>query len=210
MVSHDGTAHLDRRSYWNERYSEDPGRFGDEPNQFVVSVLSGLPPGAALDVGCGRGRNAVWLASLGYRVTAVDISDVGIAYGRALAAKRGVEVTWVRTDFDEWDPPSAGFDLVLLSYLHFPPDLRIRTHARAAGALVAGGRLVLVAHHTENLEHGVGGPDDPDVLYNEQILAADFAGLDVERNERVYREVEVDGATVTAIDALFVAGRTGD
>lgn len=195
----------DRRSYWNERYRRDPSRFGDEPNRFVREVVEGLPRGTVLDVACGRGRNAVWLAKRGHEVTGIDLSDVAIDQARQLANAEGVHVEFEVADFLTWDVPDVGFDLVLLSYLHLPEPGRLAAHRRAAAAVAVGGHLLIVAHHRENLEHGIGGPDDPAVLYDEPMLAGDFVGLTVARNERVIRRVE----TEDAIDVVFLGRREG-
>jgi SAM-dependent methyltransferase len=200
VTGHTSTS-ADRRNYWNARYRKDPRRFGDEPNVFVAEILGGAAPGRVLDVASGRGRNAVWLASRGHEVTAIDISDVGIETGRAIAESRGVRVEWVHEDFLSWDVPERAFDIVLLSYLQLPPEDRKEAHGRAVAALADEGRLVLVAHHKANIEEGFGGPDDPAVLYDEDILASDFASLSAERNERVLRPVD---GSIDAIDIVFV------
>lgn len=203
----DSSAAVDWRSYWNDRYRSDPTRHGDDPNVFVVGIVEAMPPGRALDAACGRGRNAVWLAGRGHAVTAVDLSDVAVAQGRALAAEREVTVDFVQADFLAWEPPAAGFDLVLLSYLQLPPPVRRAAHRRAAAAAAPGGAVVVVAHHRDNVRLGVGGPDYPEVLYDEGTLAADFADLTIERNERVLRPVRRDDMAGTAIDVVLVARR---
>ena len=196
-------------SYWNERYLREPSRYGFEPNVFVVEAIGSFSPGRVLDAACGQGRNAVWLAARGHDVTAVDLSTVAIDRGRAFAAERGVDVAFHQADFLEWEPVGDPFDTVLLSYLQLPPGERRRAHHRAMAALADGGRLVVVAHHGDNLTHGFGGPEYPEVLYDEGMLAEDFADLTVERNERVIRTVvRAEGDTADAIDVVFV-GRRG-
>ncbi|HEX9644624.1 MAG TPA: class I SAM-dependent methyltransferase [Acidimicrobiia bacterium] len=198
----------DRRAFWNERYATEGYVFGVDANRFVVEELSDVPAGRALDLGCGQGRNAVWLAAQGHRVTAVDLSEVAVEQGRLLAAEAGVEVEFVVADVLVWDSPAAAFDLVVLSYIQLDEARRSVVHAKASEALAPGGLLFVVAHHAENLEHGVGGPQLPDLLYDEAQLAGDFAGLEVQRNERVLRPVERDGAAGVAIDILFVATKS--
>ena len=205
-VPPDASATVDWREYWNARYVEEPDRYGDDPNVFVREVVEGLPPGSALDVACGRGRNAVWLAARGHTVTAVDVSDVGLDHGRRLADERGVTVDWVHADVLEWRPDGT-FDLVLLSYLQLPPATRPSAHSMAMGAVTGGGRLVLVAHHKHNAEHGIGGPDYPEVLYDEATVAGDFDELAVVRNEMVVRVVERGGTERAAYDLVFVGER---
>ncbi len=192
----------ERRAYWNERYAGDPQVFGLEPNRFVAENLAGLMPARVLDLGAGQGRNALWLASQGHRVTAVDLSDVAIARLADLAADHGLAVDAVAADLLDWDPEAAGFDLVLLSYLQLVPDQREAVHRSAVTALAPGGRLFLVAHHRDNLTEGVGGPQIPEVLYDEDQLRADFATLHLDRLARVTRPVEVDGETRNALDVV--------
>ena len=198
-----------RRSLWNERYSSEPSRYGDEVNQFVLEVAGPLAAGRALDVACGQGRNAVWLAWRGHRVTGIDLSDVAIAHAGELASERGVDVDFSVADFLKWDPPPDGFDLVLLSYLQLPPGDRVMAHRRAVAALAPGGWLLLIAHHRDNIEHGLGGPQNFSVLYDEEMLAVDFARLQVERNERVRRRVDRGDLKGEAIDVLFVGRLRG-
>jgi SAM-dependent methyltransferase len=196
---------MDWRSYWNERYGRVVPAFGNEPNQCVASIVPALPVGRALDMACGRGRNAVWLAETGHQVTAVDLSDVAVAKGRELAARRGVDVDYRVANVLDWDPPQGAFDLVLLSYLQLPPPERVIAHSKAEAALAPGGRVLIVAHHSDNLVHGVGGPQMPEVLYDEELLAGDFGDLTVERNERVIRHVDSEDMVGDAIDVVFLA-----
>jgi SAM-dependent methyltransferase len=198
----------ERRAYWDERFGEDRTVFGGEPNRFVAEHLAGLPPGIVLDLGAGQGRNAVWLAAQGHRVTAVDLSPVAGNQTREAAVAAGVDVDVVTADLTAWQPPPARFDLVLLSYLQLIAEQRIVVHAAAVDALAPGGTLFLVAHHADNLEHGVGGPQIADVLYTEADLATDFASLEIVTLERVLRPATTaDGAPGEAIDVLLVARR---
>lgn len=194
----------EKRQYWDERY-RDSCLWGVEPNRFLVAGVSDLPPGDALDLGCGQGRNAVWLALQGHAVTAVDQSEVALGQARDLAAASGVELRTVGADAATWDPPAAAFDLVVLTYVQTPPHERRMIHARAARALRPGGRLFLVAHHLRNLTDGVGGPPLPDVLFTEADLAADFASLRILRNEQVLRHVEREDVSGDAVDVLLIA-----
>lgn len=198
----------DRRTYWNERYIASGSVWGVEPNQFVAQHLAGLPVGDALDLGSGQGRNAIWLASLGHRVTAVDLSDVATAHGMELAATAGVEVDFVAADLGAWEPAREAWDLVLLSYLQLAEDLRRFVHRKAVAALRPGGRLMLIAHHLDNLEHGIGGPQSAAVLATEADLADDFAELEIDRLEQAKRVVEKDDVSGTAIDVLVLAHKS--
>lgn len=192
---------------WDARYAERQLVWGAEPNRFVVEELTDQPPGAALDLGAGEGRNALWLAGRGWRVTAVDFSAVAIDRGRALAATRDVIVHWVVADVREYRPPVGAFDAVLVAYLHVRPSERASVLERAAAALAPGGRILVIGHDESNLRDGVGGPQDPTVLYTPDAITAELPGLTVRRAERARRPVEVDGALRYALDTVVCAVR---
>jgi SAM-dependent methyltransferase len=198
---------MTQRDMWNERYRERGALWGTAPNEFVVDRLSAVAPCRALDLGAGQGRNAIWLAQQGHRVTAVDVSDVAMAQGRQIAAQAGVEVDFVAADLETWEPSPEEFDLVLLAYLQAPEQARRALHAKAARALAPDGLVLVVAHHVDNLEHGFGGPPMKEVLFDEEGLADDFADLEVIENSRVIRHVAKDGEVGDAIDIVFMARR---
>jgi SAM-dependent methyltransferase len=200
--------HLD----WDARYASADLVWGAEPNRFVVEELGAMPPrGRALDLACGEGRNAIWLAEQGWDVTAVDFSRVAIERARQLASKRGVAVEWVREDLLSYAPEPRAFGLALIAYLQVPgPDLR-RVLDGAASALAPDGELVMIGHARRNLEGGWGGPRDPEVLWTPEALdeALRARGLHVVRCEHVRRPVDsgtpADGRE--AIDVLVRAQR---
>jgi SAM-dependent methyltransferase len=168
--------------------------------------VAGLRPGAALDLACGAGRNAVWLAERGWRVTAVDFSEVALRMARSLAAERRVAVDWIEADVALWLPPARAYDLVCVFYLQLPAAERRIALARAAEAVRAGGTLLVVGHDLLNLTEGWGGPTQADVLFTPDDVVADIGGgLAIERAERVRRPVADPAATREAIDALVRA-----
>jgi SAM-dependent methyltransferase len=190
---------------WDARYAEVDQVWSSGPNQFVEAELRDLPPGNAVDLACGEGRNAIWLAEQGWRVTAIDFSSVGVDRGRSRAD--GLPIAWVVGDVLTVDLPQS--DLAVLAYLQLPADQRRSAVRRAFVALSPGGSLFVVAHDSSNLTEGTGGPQDPSVLYTADDLIDDLAGeqFDVVRAERVARRVPVDdghgGDTgATAWDAL--------
>ena len=195
------------REHWDERYGTEQLIWKADPNRFLVEEMDALRPGRALDVACGEGRNAVWLASKGWRVTGVDFSRAGLAKARRLAADRGVEVAWVEADVVEWQPPAASFDAVVVMYLHLPAEHRCQVLAHAAAALAPGGVLLVVGHDTSNLLEGAGGPQDPAVLFGPEEITEDLSGLQIGRAERVTRTVVTDAGEATVIDALVRAVR---
>lgn len=199
----------DRQRLWDERYAASHQVWSANPNAEVEAIVGGWKPdragqdrrgGRALDLGAGEGRHAVWLASLGWRVTAVDFSAVGLGKGEAEASRRGQRVDWVVADVRSWQPPEGQlFDLVLVAYLHLPEDVL----SRASRWLAPGGALVIVGHALRNLTEGVGGPSDASLLHTVEDLRAASAGLEVERCEEVVRPTEGGDA----IDAVLVARR---
>ena len=196
-----------RSEDWDRRYAEDEFLWTVEPNRFVVDELGDLPPANALDLACGEGRNAVWLAQRGWRVTAVDFSPVALSKARRLAAARGVTVDWVLADLLEYQPSVEAFQLALVAYLQIPPEERAAVLSMACSALAPDGRILVVGHDSTNLRDGVGGPQDPNLLYSPDDIAAELPGLLVHQAERVRRPVEVDGRLSAAIDTLVLASR---
>jgi SAM-dependent methyltransferase len=185
---------MDARA-WDERYAGTELVWSSTPNQFVAAEVTGLPPGRALDLAAGEGRNSLWLAEQGWEVTAVDFSLVGLDKGRQLQAAhpngRDLKVDWVHADVLEYEAGPAGFDLTLLAYLQLPEAQR-RTAVRTGfSALSAGGTLLVIAHDSSNLAEGTGGPQDPTVLYTAEEVLGDLDGerFDVVRAERVARTV---------------------
>lgn len=187
---------------WDARYAG--GRqWSDAPNALAASLLADVPPGRALDVAAGEGRMALWLASLGWQVTALDFSAAGLDRGRARAAERGLVVDWQVADVTSAELGDQDRDLVLVLYLHLPrPDL-VAVLQRCADAVAPGGRLLVLGHDRDNLVRGVGGPPDASVLYDVELLRAAAGGLAVDRAEHVERPV---GEQV-AVDTLLVAHR---
>ena len=194
-----------KREDWNRRYAGADSLWSRKPNRFLVSEVEGLEPGRALDLACGEGQNAVWLASLGWEVTAVDYADVAVAKGIERAARTGVAVDFQVRDLLDYLPEPRAFDLVLILYLHMSSQGRRLVLERAADAVTSGGTLVLIGHDLINLTEGVGGPSDPDLLFTPDDVAAELPGLEVQKAERLLRDVH--GHDRPAVDALVRARR---
>jgi len=197
------------QSAWDQRYAQSEFLWTVDPNRFLLEEAVGLPAGRALDLACGEGRNAVWLAQRGWEVTGVDFSVVGIEKARMLAAERAVHAEWTIADLLEYRPEQHAFDLVLVLYLQLPAQQRRQILAAAADAVAPAGTLLIVAHDSENLDHGHGGPRDPAVLYTAQDVVADLdrTGLRIERADRVRRPVQTSDGQRVALDALVRATR---
>ena len=202
------TASDPSRERWNRRWAgEERVHASTAPTRFVVAEVADLPPGAALDLACGAGRNAVWLAEQGWRVTAVDFSGVALRMARSLEAERRVAVEWVEADVLAWTPPPRAYDLVCVLYLQLPAGERRTALARAATAVRPGGTLVVLGHDLLNLTDGWGGPTQADVLFTPDDVVAEIGDLRIEKAERVRRAVDDPGASREAIDALVRATR---
>ncbi|ADP80518.1 SAM-dependent methyltransferase [Pseudofrankia inefficax] len=211
-----------RASDWDARYAGTELVWGLPPNRFVAAELAQLPAGRALDLACGEGRNAIWLASRGWHATGLDFSAAAIERAARLAGEAGVadrtrfRVADVIAEAEpetggRSDLPAAGcFDAVIVAYLQIPALARRIALRRAAAWLAPGGTLLVVAHDVENLTDGIGGPGEREVLYTPEDTAADLAdvpGLVIERAGRVPRPVRTAAGEVNAVDTLLRAHR---
>ena len=193
---------------WDERYRGTEMVWSLGPNGFVESICRDLTPGRSIDLAAGEGRNAIWLAELGWESTAVDFSAVAIDKARRLAEQRGVEITGVVADLDTYVPTVDGYDLVVVAYLQVVDERLTPILQRAAAAVAPGGKFVLVNHDAENLEHGYGGPPNLAVLSTpSQVVAALGDGFEIERAEVAERHVSTDDGDRVALDTVVVAVR---
>jgi SAM-dependent methyltransferase len=175
---------------WDERFSEPGWAYGTEPNDFLVSVADRIPLGRVLCIAEGEGRNAVYLAGLGHRVTAVDASPVGLAKARALAEERGVEITTVEADLADFTIEPGSWNGIVSVFCHMPPPLMADVHSRCVLGLAAHGVLVLEGFAPRQLELGTGGPKSRELLYGADDLRRRFDGLDVEILRELDRELD--------------------
>ena len=206
------------RADWDAKYAASQRLWSRGPNAVVERLVAPFVPGRALDLACGEGRHALWLAGRGWQVDAVDFSATAIARVAADMAQLDVtaaaagtppgslpgdRVRWHHGDVTGWEPGGAAYDLVLIAYLHLPRTAMRALLDRAASWVAPGGRLLVLGHAVRNLTDGVGGPQDPDVLHDEELYAEAAQWLLVERCEEVTRDVE----SGTAIDVLLWASR---
>lgn len=191
--------------FWDEHYSRHTPTARVNPR--LVEIAGPLTPGTALDLGCGAGGDALWLAGQGWRVTAVDIAASAV---ESLRQRAGGTVTALCLDLAE-EFPGGAFDLVSAQYFHTPFDLdRARVLRRAAEALTPGGRLAVV-------DHGSTAPwswnQDPDAHFPAPAEVADELALGpewtVERADRAERQATgPDGTTATVTDHVLVVRRS--
>lgn len=184
------------RASWEDRWADALRRHGERlaerpPNAHLTADLADLPPGRALDAGCGHGAETLWLALRGWRVTAVDFAAAALAYARASAEAVGAErIEWVEADLSSWVPPASAYDLVVSLYVHVAGSVE-ETVQRLASGVAPGGTLFLVGHHpTGQL----------------QVSVEDAAALDSESWEIVFAE-ERPRPERNGVDAVIRARR---
>lgn len=168
----------DTREFWNEMWAEhdDLSRDADE---LLVAEVEGLKLGRALDIGCGAGGNAVWLAEHGWQVTATDFADAAIEKGKRLATKRGVQVEFVVAEATTF-PPDGQYDLITSFYIQLPPGQRAKMLSVAAGALMPGGTLLFVSHDKSSAPSGWTDEDTVSLTTPEEV-ASELPGLKIEQ-----------------------------
>lgn len=144
---HDGAAR-----HWDDMYRSRPRVWSGRPNPQLVAETAGLEPGTALDLGCGEGADALWLAEQGWTVTAVDVSAVALERAEQHAAGSAARnrITWLQRDLDAWAPEEQ-FDLVSAQFLHSTEAPWQGPHRVAADAVRVGGTLLIVGHHPDGL-----------------------------------------------------------
>jgi SAM-dependent methyltransferase len=175
--------------YWNERYGKPEYDFGTNPNDFLVSVASQIPQGKILCLGEGEGRNAVYLASLGYEVVAVDQSEVGLAKAEKLAAQKGVQIQTIVADLAEFMIEPKTWQGVVSIFCHLPSALWQQVLQDAIAGLTSGGILILEAYTPRQLQFKTGGPSNVDMLVSLETVKSKLTGLNWKIAEERDREV---------------------
>lgn len=186
---------------WDEKYSAEHYIYGKEPNRFLAEHVAELPPGDVLCLAEGEGRNAVYLAGLGFNVTAIDRSQVGMDKARRLAAEKSVEIHTICADLADYDLGTARWDGIVSIFGHVPPTVRHKVYAKLHQALKPGGILLLEAYTPDQLGRGTGGPRSADLLLTADILRAEIPGLDFLRLEELEREV-IEGTGHTGLSSV--------
>ncbi len=165
-------------NFWNTRYSEDGFAYGDAPNEFFKDVVDSLHVGELLLPAEGEGRNAVYAARLGWKVSAFDGSKSGRKKAMQLAKKHKVMFNYQVCLANEYKS-SKKFNAIGLFFFHLPPELRIEFHQQCAEMLAPGGTLILEAFNPKQLHFESGGPKQEDMLFSAAMLKADFKDLDI-------------------------------
>lgn len=200
------------KDFWDDQYRSRTGPWSGSPNRQLVREASPLAPGTALDVGCGEGDDAIWLAQRGWRVTATDLSSVALERNRAVAvgAEVAQRIAWLQADLNEWVPPAATYDLVSAQFIHMPPAERERVFGRLAAAVKSRGSLLIVGHHPSDLETTIKRPPLPELLYTSADVAAllEPDAWEILVDEARPREMKnPEGIPVTIHDAVLHARR---
>jgi len=178
-------------NFWDARYQTDEYIFGFTPNDFLQQSVQYLPKDSAiLCIGEGEGRNAVFLAKQEMRVTALDMSMVGLAKAAELAKQNRVTIDTVVADLTNYEFHDAAWDGVVSIFCHLPSILRTSVHQRIVKALRPGGVYLLEAYTPAQLEYQTGGPKDPDMLYTLNALRQELSGLEFLHGAESIREVK--------------------
>jgi len=185
---------------WDERYRSHEHLWSVTPNLFVADRLGGVLPGRGLDLAAGEGRNAIWLASLGWEMTAVDFSEVAINKGKA----QSDDVEFLIADVRTWETEQS-FDLVLIAYLHLDSGDYETIVRRARDWLAPGGELFLIGHDVSNITDGWGGPQYPELLWDVSEVLGWLDGLVIVEAVVVNRPVDTDEGRKYARDTLVRA-----
>lgn len=179
------------RNPWDEKYSGETYYYGVSPNDFLKEFASRIPNGGrVLCLAEGEGRNAVYLAGIGFQVTAVDASRVGLDKLLRLAKERGVGVEAIQADLSEFEIEPEKWDAVVSIWCHTPPELRKRLHENSVKGLKREGVFILEAYRPKQLEYNTGGPSTIDLLMNLEELKSDLAGLRLEFGREIDREIQ--------------------
>ena len=194
---------------WDQRFI---GGFtyGTAPNEFLVGITDKIPKGRILSLAEGEGRNAVYLASLGYDVTAVDASAVALRRAVKLAEERNVRISVELADLAHFDISTGEWDGILSCYCHLPSAIRIPLHSSIVRGLKRGGAFILEGFSKEQLAYDTGGPKDPDMLLSLDELRLELDGLDFIHAVQMERDVrEGNGHTGVASVVQIVGIKPG-
>lgn len=183
------TYHPTGHTVWDDRYKQAELAYGAEPNDFLRAHAAEIPSSPVLEIGAGQGRNAIYLASLGLEVEALDQSPVGLARANEAAAEAGLELRTIVADLAEWRFPTAAYGAIVSIWCHLPPDLRVEVHAGIQRALVPGGLLILEAYTPAQVELGTGGPPVRDLMMTAKSLREELPDLEFLSVEERQREV---------------------
>jgi len=176
--------------FWNERYASSDLIYGEAPNAFVAQHTDKFPTtGAALDIAAGEGRNALFLASQGLDVLAIDQSTVGLQKAERLARERGLSLRTQAVDLNDFDAATESFDVITSTFAHVPGPIRAKVHAGVRRWLKPGGIFLLEAYSPDQIHRDTGGPKDPALLAPLETILKELEGLTIEHGVSIVRNV---------------------
>lgn len=199
--------------FWNDRYRSSPRVWSGNPNPQLVAEIVDLEPGRAVDVGCGEGADAIWLARRGWDVVATDIASVALERGahhaRDADPLTAARIEWRQADLLASPPEPDSFDLVSAQFMQLPAAPRTRLFTALAASVRAGGTLLVVGHHPSDLATGVPRPPMPDLFYSADEVAQllDDSWTIVVNDARPRPATTPEGVEVTIHDAVLRAAR---
>jgi len=164
---------------WDQRYSSEEYYYGIMPNLFFKEKIEGLHPGKLLLPAEGEGRNAVFAASLGWQVKAIDFSQQARIKAMKLAESQGVQMEYTVGDLTAMDFGKEHYDVAALIYFHLSPEYRSIVHQRIVNSIKPGGYVILEAFNKNQIKNISGGPKSEDLLYTIPFLRDDFKGLEI-------------------------------
>lgn len=210
-----GAPHWDA-AFWDERYASSDALWSGHVNAVLRDEAAGLPAGRALDVGCGEGGDALWLAGCGWEVLGIDLSQVALGRAASRARETGLDArtSWEHRDLLAWTPPAEAYDLVNVAFLHLPAPQRREVYAGLAGAVAPGGTFLVAAHHPDEGEV-VPRPPHQELFFSAEELADDLLSgpgsweiVVAEARPRPGHHPD-DNHQVTLLDAVLRARRRG-
>lgn len=171
------------KDFWNSRYSERDFAYGTEPNQFFAQEIGKLSPARALFPAEGEGRNAVFAAKLGWKVSAFDISEAGKTKAIKLAESHNLKISYKVVSVEDFEAEKESFELLVLIFAHFPSEKRKAYLRKLIQYLKPGGVLILEGFSKEHIKFNsvdekAGGPKDEAMLFSKEELEEDFTGLE--------------------------------
>jgi len=191
---------------WDECYSEPGFAHGIAPNEFLVSVVDRIPQGRILSLAEGEGKNAVYLASLGYEVTGVDGSIVGLRKAVELATDRGVSITTIHANLALFEIETEQWEGIIACYCHVPSAIRIPLHHAAVRGLKSGGVFVLEAFSKEQFIYDTDGPHSLDMLMKLDDLKLELAGLEFAHAVQIVREAREGSRHAGLVSVIQIVG----
>jgi 2-polyprenyl-3-methyl-5-hydroxy-6-metoxy-1,4-benzoquinol methylase len=198
---------------WDDRYSAEHYIYGTTPNTFLATNAARIAKGKVLCLAAGEGRNAVFLATMGYTVTAVDASSVGLQKAQRLASKSGVSITTIHSRLEDFDLGLAAWDGIVSIFCHLPPLIRRIMHRKVVAGLRPAGVLLLEAYTPRQLNHGTGGPPTLELMISAAQLSDELSGLTFVRLKELEREVN-EGThhtgVASVVQVIAAAPEAGD